>query len=181
MSQESFATIRSWKKTRFAVASHSMLLLMQIEFTPLSRTINFPKSTATPSSVESTLPSPKIWSATRGAVSPIRQPAQLKMLFENRQNSEMSLGVDAAHFHISEAKKLPIAPDGSIPLTAQRIAELRNQNLFHPRYERRLDFKQALNDALGLFSRNVLDIEAGLFRLGEELWIFEDISEGFAQ
>jgi hypothetical protein len=60
-------------------------------------------------------------------------------------------------------------------------APLRNQNLLHPRNKRGLDFEQSLNDCFGLFSRNVLDIQTGLFRFGEEFRIFERIGKGAAK
>jgi hypothetical protein len=58
---------------------------------------------------------------------------------------------------------------------------LRNQDLLHPHDKSWLDFEQSLNDSFGLFTGNVLDVQARLFRFGEKVRIFEGIGEGFAQ
>ena len=58
---------------------------------------------------------------------------------------------------------------------------LRNQHLLHPRNKRGLDFVQALNDSFGLFSRNVLDIEARLFCFGEHFRVIQRFDKSIPQ
>jgi hypothetical protein len=86
---------------------------------------------------------------------------------------------------VSRFSPLPPCPGGELFKFRfhHRDAEgsrLRNQNLLHSRNKSWLDFEQSLNNSFGLFSGNVLDIQARFFRFGQKVRIFEGIGEGFA-